>query len=1101
MQATELDSYLNLYGPLLAAHAQERFDPLHVPGRDPLPEFHLHRRPFPAQAEAIAGMVAALKRQKSVLLCAEMGTGKAQPLDAKVLTPYGWVRMGEMKPGDAVIDPGGGVARVLDVYPQGVKPIYRVTFSDGSSTECCGEHLWLVITPERKWRTQPGFTATTDELRNRGLTNRRGNARYFIPLVAPVHFRMPDDLPLEPYLLGLLLGDGGLTTRTPTFTTADRELADAVAAMLPVGIAARKIARDKYGFRLSGEKWKPSRLYVALMELGLAGLSSREKFIPQQYLRSVPAVRLAVLQGLLDTDGSVSRGYGIEYATTSHQLAIDVQELVRSLGGLASVKLRHTTCRHKGRKTTCESYRLYITLPAGYPPFRLVRKASKYHRAGKYGPTRAIVSIEPAGSKECRCILVSSPSHTYVTDDYIVTHNTLMGAAALAACAKARGNRPYRALVFCPGQLVDKWAREIKSTIPRAFCASLENWREVHALWAGRNRNPSGAEWYVIGRDRAKLGAKWMPSYLALKADRAYLYCPTCLQRLTHEKKEGAAVGLNELKASRKYCQAMTRTLDPATGEERHVKCGAPLWQWTHELDRWSPATFIHKKLKGFFDYLILDELHEEKGEDTLQGNAAGSLAAACRKVIGLTGTICGGKAEDMRTLLFRLSPSTLVAEGLAWSDATEFNERYGRVEKVVSNTSDADCGTARRQGRGSDRTSTYKKVRPGIMPTLFGRHLIGNTVFLGLNEVAAGLPKIKETEQDRCGPIAVPMDPMLEAAYRPVEDELRSAVKEMLCKSHGKDKRLLGAMLMCLLAYPDYPFDWGPIGYMSEEGYVPVVQPHNLPWEHTYAKERELLRIIRHEIRERRKCWVYCQFTDKRDVMARLERYLQAQGFRVSVLRSQAQGGPKVVDREKWIAEKAPKSDVIISFPKLVETGLDFFQTGGDHQYLYNIPTIIFYETGYNIFTLRQASRRAWRIGQREDCKVFYLYYQNTMQQTAMTLIAKKLLAALALEGRFSTEGLAAMGGDDNMEMAMAKALAERIEDHSLRDWDRLSVNDRAEETLDDDTLATLAAAHEFLAGYAGMGTDDDPLAGSAAVPTGAEEVFDAWEFLASAM
>ena len=147
-------------------------------------------------------------------------------------------------------------------------------------------------------------------------------------------------------------------------------------------------------------------------------------------------------------------------------------------------------------------------------------------------------------------------------------------------------------------------------------------------------------------------------------------------------------------------------------------------------------------------------------------------------------------------------------------------------------------------------------------------------------------------------------------------------------------------------------------------------------------------------------------------------------------MLRSSVQ----VARREDWINRNGPGADVVLSHPKLVETGLDLFHKGGS----YNFPTLIFYQTGYNFFTMRQASRRAWRIGQRKDCKVIYLYYGGTLQARAMALMGKKMEAAQAPEGKFSAEGLASMAGEEgSAEMALAKSLADRIDEgEAARQW-----------------------------------------------------------------
>jgi hypothetical protein len=181
-------------------------------------------------------------------------------------------------------------------------------------------------------------------------------------------------------------------------------------------------------------------------------------------------------------------------------------------------------------------------------------------------------------------------------------------------------------------------------------------------------------------------------------------------------------------------------------------------------------------------------------------------------------------------------------------------------------------------------------------------------------------------------------------------------------------------------------------------------------------------------------------------------------------VLRSSVQ----LAKREDWINRNGPGADVVLSHPKLVETGLDLFDKAG----AYNFPTLIFYQTGYNLFTMRQASRRAWRIGQRKDCKVFYLYYGGTLQARAMALMGKKMEAAQALEGKLSAEGLASMAGEEgSAEMALAKSLADRIDEgDAARSWAKVGAavsNAMPAIEFDDDipafdegTLAMLKAA-----------------------------------------
>jgi hypothetical protein len=369
------------------------------------------------------------------------------------------------------------------------------------------------------------------------------------------------------------------------------------------------------------------------------------------------------------------------------------------------------------------------------------------------------------------------------------------------------------------------------------------------------------------------------------------------------------------------------------------------LWQYVRKPDRFEPARFIHKKLRPF-DYLIIDEVHEEKGADTAQANAVGSLAVASKKVPALTGTLVGGYAEHLRPLLFRLSPGSLVDEGFKWKDAMPFNERYGRIETVI--TERTDTGDENRQSRGSS-TSKSKYCRPGIMPTLFGAHLIGNAVFLGLQEMNAALPTLREFV------VPIEMDPELKGAYDHVQQTLRSYVKQMLAR---RDKRMLGTMLQTLMAYPDYPFGWAAVGYRDREKFVPVCEPPNLSPLVTRAKEKWFLDIVEQEALLGRQVWGYVQLNGKHDVESRLAELLRKRDFRVKVLKHTI----PLKEREEWIDRNCQDVDVVLSHPKLVETGLDLFSKS----YLgHNFCSLAFYETGYVLPTMPQASRRAWRLMQ----------------------------------------------------------------------------------------------------------------------------------------
>lgn len=578
------------------------------------------------------------------------------------------------------------------------------------------------------------------------------------------------------------------------------------------------------------------------------------------------------------------------------------------------------------------------------------------------------------------------------------------------------GSTPYRALVMCPGHLPKKWKREIEKTIPGVKVTILESFADVAALL--RAPEATGPTWYVIGKDRAKLSCGWKAavikgSYQVKKGAPRIpsLVCPVCTS--TQFDRRFDPRELEYFEKDRRKCDS----------------CDSPLWQDIPEpRGKYSPALFIKKKLPKFFDYLIVDEQQDMKSADSVQADAMGFLSSAVRKTVTLTGTLVGGYAWHVRTTLFRIgAAASLVDAGFTWKDETAFNEKYGRIETKIVSKGESD-GAGHRFAKGRKTKTVTKRVRPGIMPTLFGDHLISSNIFLSLDEVCADLPQFEESLHP------VTMDADVFKEYQRVETTLRGAVKSLMFKPAGR--AMMSTLLQTLLAYPDYPFRWKEIGYHDDvtDEWIPIVTPTNFEEGRRYQKEADILADIKAELAQGRKCWVFTTMVETRDAISRLEKMLKDEGISAKVLRSSVD--PQ--KREEWIDKEGPRNQVILSHPELVKTGLDFFDTVGR----YNFPTIMFYMTGYNSFTLSQASRRAWRIGQREVCKVMYYFAAGTMQETCMTLMAKKMSATSAVSGRFSTEGLAAMAGeDDSIEMAMAKALVESTgrDGEALRAWEKI--------------------------------------------------------------
>jgi phosphate starvation-inducible protein PhoH and related proteins len=366
--------------------------------------------------------------------------GRAQPYFSRVLTPKGWLPIGMLKPGDSVIGSDGRPTEVLGVFPRGRRQVYRVTTQDGASTLCCDEHLWTVYTPEDRRRGKGPRTLETRQML--GRLRRNHQHRYELPLLSGPALFQPRHVPMDGYALGLLLGDGCVTGRTtPGFTTADPELAQALESRLFGTEVVRRAANSAYDHVLRrvgatrGGLRTPNPVTEVLRDLQLLGANSHTKFVPQQYLYNAPEVRLAVLQGLLDTDGGpvtqAGRTCRVQYTTTSPQLRDDVVFLVRSLGGVAYSRKRlaegrrpgHARGRDVGHRH--DAYVIDIRLPGGLRPFRLRRKAEAYARFGGGRPMRYIEGIDPVGVQDVVCIRVAAPDSLYVTDDVLLTHNTL----------------------------------------------------------------------------------------------------------------------------------------------------------------------------------------------------------------------------------------------------------------------------------------------------------------------------------------------------------------------------------------------------------------------------------------------------------------------------------------------------------------------------------------------------------------------------------------------------------------------------------------------------------------------------------------------------
>lgn len=351
------------------------------------------------------------------------GTGKALALNSKVLTPNGFVKNSELKVGDKVIAANGNVSTVLGVYPQGVKPMYDVIFDDGSKCRCSDEHLWTVQTREDRKNKKYRTIELKEILKNYRVENGKRH-NYSIDYVGKIDFSEKEYV-IHPYVLGALLGDGGFSQNCVNISTSDMELLDKVNSLLPENHEFKH--KSRYDYTLHSNRQR-NVIKQELVNLGLQGKRSYEKFIPLNYMYGSYEQRLWLLRGILDTD-AYSSEHDIEYSTSSKELAINVCELVHSLGAYCSITEK-TNCGYKdknGNFVKCKnSYVLHIVQKKDAEPFFYIKRKKDKFKPKRQEIKRFITDIVYVGEEECQCIYIDDESHLYITDDYIITHNTTL---------------------------------------------------------------------------------------------------------------------------------------------------------------------------------------------------------------------------------------------------------------------------------------------------------------------------------------------------------------------------------------------------------------------------------------------------------------------------------------------------------------------------------------------------------------------------------------------------------------------------------------------------------------------------------------------------
>ena len=660
------------------------------------------------------------------------------------------------------------------------------------------------------------------------------------------------------------------------------------------------------------------------------------------------------------------------------------------------------------------------------------------------------------------------------------------GKTMMAICAAALMQRTHpRTLVISPPHLVYKWRREILNTVPDAKVWILngpDTLRKLLMLRSALGLKSTKPEFFVLGRVRMRMGFHWVSAFTPRRVrygeqTMEVACCPDCLQPIERDNADGESIPLSvemakivlvDKRCKCSHCNSTLWTLIrsgkpvesmhdlvlgalkqmPTIGDKTARKLlsifgedtlGAMLGDNVYEFlnlmdengelvfsDRqasrmerslatfefsigqggYQATEFVKRYLpRRYFGLLVVDEGHEYKNEGSAQGQAMGVLASQCRKTLLLTGTLMGGYADDLFHLLWRINPTQMIEDGFKPAKsgsmggaAMAFMREHGILKDVYKEST----GPSHRTAKGKQMTVRTSKA-PGFGPVGIMRYVVPITVFLKLRDIGQNvLPDYEEQFID------VPMSEEQGDAYKRMATVLVQELKAALAR---KDSSLLGVVMNALLAWPECCFRHETVRHPRSKSVlfsqVPVFDEAELT-----PKEAELLRICKEEKAAGRKVLVYSIYSGTRDTTTRLKTQLEQHGFKVAVLRASVDAAR----REEWVADQVERGiDVLITNPELVKTGLDLLE----------FPTIAFMQSGYNVYTLMQAARRSWRIGQKLAVKVIFLGYAGSSQVECLKLMAKKIAVTQSTSGDMPDCGLDVLNDSgDSVEMELAKQL-----------------------------------------------------------------------------
>lgn len=633
------------------------------------------------------------------------------------------------------------------------------------------------------------------------------------------------------------------------------------------------------------------------------------------------------------------------------------------------------------------------------------------------------------------------------------TGKTILGIGSVCCHAK---KDDFNTIVVVPSNLESRWEEAIKSVVPMSEIYVVHNFNDfTNAVKRAKCALRMRSFWMIISYNTLKANYEIHPAAIYDSKEKAYV-CPDCGKVLSAKRiRDRFGRRLERWEARNKVNFDDFSFFKPDEINIKCPKCKAKLWTaatkknsdnwlklknvgWVYRprlketenttkfylenLTENAPKTtrneytkiikaiseykrsgtterypnnyqiahYMKKNMKNFFDYAIFDEVHSLAG-DSIQGDAFGNVCNSAWKSIFLTGTLSNGYASGMFHLLFRTQTKKMISMGYNYDDIKKFNDEYGVKEQTTT-----EYGTMNNE-RFRTRSRTNKtKYLPGISPVLFADFLMNNMIVTKKEDIRKDLCDYSEI------PVGIEADNELLRAYQ-------SVLSNVQYTANGRrvfTRRAIQSAVMTATMFLDQPYGIDTMNRATGE--IIELTPDTIR-----NKEKKLVEICKNKKDAGEMILIYCEYTRKLEIIDRLCRILKDSGIN-------AIGMPdtvKINERQHWLKERADdkNTDAVILNPTLVGTGLN----------LLDYTTIIFYEVGTKVTTIRQASQRSNRINQDHPVTVYFMYYKKTIQEDALGIISQKISASKAIEGDFSESALQEVGEDEDTLMRLAKCMA----------------------------------------------------------------------------